>query len=142
LIVLDTTVLVYASGVEHPLREPARSIIRSIEAGTVDATTSVAVIQEFAHVYGRRRDRARTASLARDHATMLAPLLPLSPRHVESALALFERHSSLDSFDSFLAAAAISSVADALVSADHAFAEVEELPFVDLAGPELEALLS
>jgi hypothetical protein len=59
-----------------------------------------------------------------------------------SALALFERHSSLDSFNSFLAAAAISSVADALVSADHAFADVEGVPFVDLAGTELERLLA
>lgn len=125
------------------MRDPARRVIRAIEDGVVHATTSVAVIQEFTHVSSRRRDRASTTSLARDHATMLSPLLNVSQDHVEPALALFEHDDSLDSFDSFLAAAAIAAGSEALVSADRAFARVEGLRFVDLAdSAELDRLLA
>ena len=47
MIVLDTTVLVYAVGAEHPLREPNRRLIDAIATGRVDATTTAEVIQEF-----------------------------------------------------------------------------------------------
>jgi predicted nucleic acid-binding protein len=35
LIVLDTTVLVYAKGQDHPLREPCRALVEAIAAGNV-----------------------------------------------------------------------------------------------------------
>ena len=47
MIVLDATVLVYAKGVEHPLRDPCRALVTAIAAGDVVATTTVEVIQEF-----------------------------------------------------------------------------------------------
>ena len=54
MIVLDTHVLAYAVGAEHPLRAPSRSVVAAIEAGTLRATTTVGVVQEFAHVRARR----------------------------------------------------------------------------------------
>lgn len=143
MIVLDTTVLVYAVGAEHPLREPARRIVRAIHDASVHATTSSAVIQEFAHVFARRRSREQAAAIARDHATLLAPLLAVEPRHVDAGLDIFERNPGLTAFDSFLVAATISAGADALVSGDRAFAAVQGLPFVDLAdSTELDRLLA
>ena len=67
MIVLDTTVLVYAVGVDHPLREPCQQLIRAIADGTILATTTTEVIQEFTHVRARRRDRKDAAELARDY---------------------------------------------------------------------------
>lgn len=142
MIVLDTTVLVYAKGAEHPLREPCRKLIAAIAEGAVTATTSVEVIQEFVHVRARRRDRADAAALGRDYAELLSPLLPVAPEHLEQGLALFERLQGLGAFDAVLAAAAIDAGARALVSADGGFATVprlaHELP--DAAG--VAALLS
>lgn len=40
MIVLDTTVLVYATGAEHPLRAPCRLLIDMIAQGKVEATTT------------------------------------------------------------------------------------------------------
>ena len=54
MIVLDTTVLVYAKGAEHPLRAPCRELVERIAEGAVQATTSVEVIQEFVHIRARR----------------------------------------------------------------------------------------
>lgn len=136
MIVLDTTVLVYAKGAEHPLRGPCRDLIEAIAGGAVQATTSVEVIQEFVHVRARRRDREDAAGLGRDYAELLSPLLVIDHESFREGLALFERVESLGAFDAVLAAAAISTGAAALVSADSGFANVPNLSFVspDVAG--------
>jgi hypothetical protein len=130
VIVLDTTVLVYAKGVEHPLRGPCRELIDAIARGDIQATTSVEVIQEFVHVRARRRDRADAASLGRDYTELLSPLLVIGGEGLREGLGLFERTPSLGAFDAVLAAAATSAGATAMVSADSGFGDVPGLPHV------------
>jgi hypothetical protein len=142
VIVLDTTVLAYAVGTEHPLREPSRRLLTAIGEGTVTATTTVDVIQEFAHGHARRRPRATAAAHARLYATLLAPLLSPVEGDLVAGLQLFERDDHLDAFDAVLAATAIAHEAKALLSADRAFASVRRLPFVELGSREFDALLA
>jgi predicted nucleic acid-binding protein len=123
MIVLDTTVLVYAKGAEHPLRDPCRDLVTAISDGAVQATTSIEVIQEFVHVRARRRSRQDAAATGQDYAELLSPLLTVTREHLQQGLALFERVDRLGAFDAVLAAAAASSGAAALVSADTAFAD-------------------
>lgn len=132
MIVLDTTVLVYSVGGEHPLAAPARSIIEGIAAGTVRATTTIEVIQEFVHVRGRRRPRSDAADLGRRFATLLTPLVSPGPLELDAGLALFETIEQLGASDAVLAASAIAMGATALVSADGAFDEVPGLAVVRL----------
>jgi predicted nucleic acid-binding protein len=63
MIVLDTTVLVYAKGAAHPLRDPCRRLLAAIIEREVQATTTVEAIQEFVHVRARRRDSAGARAL-------------------------------------------------------------------------------
>jgi len=125
MIVLDTTVLVYAVGSEHPLRAPCRELIDAIAAGRVRATTTVEVLQEFAHVRVRRRDREDAARRTRDYLDLLAPLLVVGEDDLQEGMRLYVRSERLGAFDAVLAAAASRSSADALVSADAAFAEAD-----------------
>jgi uncharacterized protein len=141
VIVVDTTVLVYAVGTEHPLREPSRRVLKAIGDGALAATTTVDVIQEFTHGYARRRPRAVAASHARRYVTLLEPLLTPTERDLEAGLRLFERHDHLDAFDAVLAATALEHGAEALVSADRAFADVRRLRFVELGSARLDELL-
>jgi predicted nucleic acid-binding protein len=142
VIVLDTTVLVYAVGDEHPIREPSRRVIESVSEGRLHATTTPEVIHEFAHVRARRRGRRDAVGLARDYALLLAPLLTTEAAHVPQALVLFERHERLGAFDALLAATALAAEAEALVSADSAFGTVSRLPLVRLGTAELDALIA
>ena len=142
MIVLDTTVLVYAMGSEHPLREPCRQLISSIADGRLEATTSVEVIQEFAHVRALRRGRADAVTLAGAYSELLSPLLTVSGDDLERGLALFARHPDLGAFDAVLAAAALSRQARALVSADGAFAALDGLAHVVPNEAGLAMLLS
>ncbi|MGI8729196.1 MAG: type II toxin-antitoxin system VapC family toxin [Solirubrobacteraceae bacterium] len=125
MIVLDTTVLVYAVGSDHPLREPCRELIGAIASGRLRATTTVEVLQEFAHVRARRRDRDDAARRAGEYLDLLAPLLVVGEDDLREGMRLFARGERLGAFDAVLAAAASRSSADALVSADAAFAGAE-----------------
>jgi uncharacterized protein len=141
MIVLDTTVLVYAKGAAHPLRDPCRKLVGAIADGAIQATTSVEVIQEYVHVRARRRDRSDAVSTGRDYAELLSPLLTVTREHLRQGLALFERNRQLGAFDAVLAAAAAASDADALVSADGAFASVDDLIHVAPDAPGIAELL-
>jgi predicted nucleic acid-binding protein len=141
VIVLDTTVLVYAVGDDHGLREQARQIVEAVERGSVQATTTVEVIQELVHVRARRRDRADAAKLGSAYATLLSPLLTPTEESLREGLRLFEREPRLGAFDAVLATTAMAADAEALVSADRAFGAVRRLRWVDLAAEELGQLL-
>lgn len=136
MIVLDTTVLVYAKGADHALRAPCRELIAAVAAGQIEATTSVEVVQEFVHVRARRRSRMDAATLGRDYAELLAPLLTISVDDLREGLGLYESGDRLGAFDAVLAAAARTAGASALVSADAAFGAVMGLTHVvpDAAG--------
>lgn len=129
-VVLDTTVLVYAKGTDHPLRDPCRTLISVLADGRLEATTTPEVIQEFAHVRARRRDAKDAAALARDYAELLSPLLVIGREQLDHGLSLFETVSELGSFDAVLAASALDADAAAVVSADRGFAAVGGLDHV------------
>lgn len=126
MILLDTTVLVYAVGLDHPLAEPARAIVERIRVGDLRAHTTPEVIQEFAHVRARRRSRDDAAELARAYASLLSPLHVTEQHHLEEGLRLWSRAPGLGCFDAVLAAIAISLDAE-LISADSGFAQVPGL---------------
>jgi predicted nucleic acid-binding protein len=130
MIVVDTTVLVYAKGTDHPYREPCRELIGAIAEGRLPATTTAEVIQELAHVRARRRGRADAAALARDYVELLSPLLTITADSLSAGLRLFESTKRLGAFDAVLAATATAGGATALVSVDIAFAEVSSLTHV------------
>ena len=133
MIVVDTTVLVYAVGEDHPLREPCRAVVAAIEAGRLKASTTIEVIQEFCHVRARRRGRADAAALARSYAALFAPLLVVDAVDLAAGLELYERIELLGPFDAVLAAAARQRAAAALVSADAAFGRIDDLHHLDPA---------
>ena len=142
MILLDSTVLVYAVGDEHPLREPSRQLIEAIGEGRLRATTTVEVVQEFVHVRARRRDRRDAVKLGRAYADLLEPLLVVDGRDLERGLRLFERHPRLGAFDAVLAGVALDRGAQGLVSADTDFGGVPRLRYFELGTPAVDRLLS
>lgn len=122
MIVLDTTVLVYAVGTDHPFRKPCQELIRAVADSTIQATTTIEVIQEFTHVRARRRGRGDASDLARDYIELLSPLLIVEETDLREGLRLYEEGEGFGSFDAVLAAASHAAGAKAIVSADTGFA--------------------
>lgn len=130
MIVLDTTVLVYAQGSDHPLREPCQRLLTAVGNGAVDATTTVEVIQEFTHVRNRRQGRETAVRDARALLGFLGPLLTTDEAALRTGLDLYAASHRLGSFDAVLAATALTAGAEAIVSADLAFADIPGLGHV------------
>lgn len=137
--ILDTTVLVYAVGDRHDLREPAVALLQAVAAGAIRATTTPEAIQEFTHVRARRRGRTDATELAERYVDLLSPLLEITEDDLREGLALYRDADDLGSFDAVLAAAARRRGAT-LVSADKAFATVHGLRAVDLAAANVADL--
>ena len=140
MILLDTTVLIYAVGDAHPLRAPCRRVLAAHAEGRIEATTIVQVIEEVAHVRSRRKDRADAVALATRLAEAFEPLSATST-DLLLGLELFERYTELSAFDAVLAAVALNRQVEALVSGDPVYALVPGLRWCDPLTSALDTLL-
>ena len=134
MILLDTTILVYSVGADHSLRRPCSELLGLIADGSVRATTTLEVIQEFTHIRALRRTRADASALGRNYAVGLSPLAQPDLDDLLDGLDLFRRVTSLGSFDAVLAVTAHRR-GWSLASADRAFARVAGLSHLDPASP-------
>lgn len=134
MIILDTTILVYALGAAHPLRDPSRALVELVRDGAVRAGTTVEVLQEFVHVRSRRRSLAEAAARAREYAIGFSPLIRPDEDDLFRGLELFQGSEALGAFDAVLAATALRRQW-ALASADRSFAQVEALVHLDPSSP-------
>jgi hypothetical protein len=134
VILVDTTVLVYSVGTDHALRSPCRELLRLVEEGRVRATTTVEVLQEFAHVRARHRSREDAAAVARSAAIGLSPLVHPEFEDLMEGLELFQTSQRLGAFDAVLAASARRQ-GWSIASADAAFEAVQGLRYLNPASP-------
>lgn len=141
MILLDTTVLVYAVGGDHPLREPCTRLLQAHVTKDVHAGITDLVVQEFVHVFSRRRDRATATTAARRYMEMLTLVTP-TPTDLELAFDIYERHDRVGSLDAILAGITVGAGLDALVSSDRAFGTVAGLNWVAPGTPAFDALVA
>lgn len=139
-MILDTTVLVYALGEGHALREPCRRVIAAIREERLTATTTPEVVQEFVHVRSRRRSRGDAVEHGGAYRELLSPLVAVTEEDLALGLSVYERHEGLGAFDSVLAGVALERHAT-LVSGDASFSEVPGLRHVHPAAPQLDDVL-
>jgi uncharacterized protein len=128
---VDTTVLMYAAGSEHPLRDPCRQIVDSIGRGTIDATTSIEVIQEILHRGISIRKAAGSIDLATRTMDLFAPVLPISHALMRRVPDLARRYPNLDSRDVVHVATCVHEGITQIISADKEFDQVAELKRLD-----------
>jgi predicted nucleic acid-binding protein len=142
VILLDTSILVYAVGVEHPLREACRQVVGAVGEGRLTATTTVEVLQEFADVRARRRSRADAVSLVERYAALLAPLITVDADDLALGMREFREHAQLGAFDAVLAAVAQRREhVRGLASADAAFSGIPTLVHLNPADDDFAVRL-
>ena len=127
MILVDTTVLAYAVGTPHPLRDPCRRLLEAHGEGRVELTTTVEVLEAFLGIRAPGSTRDEAAELTRELATALRPI-PTTRTDLERGLALYAAHPDLAPGQAILAAVALGHDAEALVSADPALDAVPGAP--------------
>lgn len=98
-VFVDTAVLMYAAGTEHPLRDPCRDVLRRISDGELDAAISAEVVQEILHRFTRIGRPEAGTQLARAALDLFAPVLPITHATMRRVPDLLERHPALAARD-------------------------------------------
>jgi uncharacterized protein len=138
---LDSNVLLYATGGAHPLREPSRALLSAIAHGKVTSHLTDIVLAEFLHVRARRVGRTAAAQMGQDFVDAVTSVLPITDQTRARAFSLFASSSRLGSNDALIAAVALENDLS-LVSADQDFREVPQLRLVRPDSAEALALIA
>lgn len=136
-VFVDTAILMYAGGAEHPLRRPCRELLERVATGDVRAVTSVEVVQEILHRFRPSSVSDVGQRMARAALELFAPVLPITHRTMERALALaaLAEHDRLSSRDLVHAALCQEEGIAVIVSPDRGFDAVEGLIRADPSVP-------
>lgn len=116
---VDTSVLAYAAGGDHPEREACRRLVAAAAVGTLELHASVEMVQEFVFHRLRRVPRAAAVAQARQ-AGALCVLHPFDSAVLGAALDLVAS-CALGGRDAVHAATALRLGFDEIVSADRDF---------------------
>ncbi len=130
-VFIDTAVVMYAAGTDHPLRSPCRAMVRAIGDGRPDAVTNSEVVQEILRRYsaiGRRQEGIALATATLD---LFTPVLPVTHALVRRVPGLMERHPDLSARDAIHVATCLHEGIGEIVSPDRAFDGVPGLRRID-----------
>lgn len=126
-VFVDTSIIMYAAGSDHPMREPCVRFMRAIDDREVEATTSVEVVQEILHRF-RAIDRLDiAAALSRSTLDTFAPVLPVTHALMRRVPDLADRYPRLAARDLVHVATCIHEGITDIISTDRAFDSVREI---------------
>ena len=127
---VDTAVLLYAVGGDHPMRAGSRRIVAAAGNGQIELHASVEMVQEFVVHRMRRGSRPSAVRQARDVAG-LCVLHDFDRAVLRTALDLISDADTLGGRDAVHAATALQHGLPIIVSPDHAFDNVPGLRRID-----------
>lgn len=126
-VFLDTAVIMYAAGREHPLRGPCQEILERVNDRTLDATTSAEVVAEILHRFVALRQPAIGAAMARDALDLFSPVLPVTDAVMRRLPDLVLRYRDLAARDLIHVATCVEEGIVEIVSPDRGFDDVAEV---------------
>lgn len=128
---IDTAVLMYAGGVDHPQRQPCRRILDQIADGTLDAVTSVEVVQEVLHRFVAVRRPDLGLAMAQHALDLFAPTLPVTHAVMRRVPELVRRYPTLAARDVVHVATCRHEGIEEIISPDRGFDAVEGIHRID-----------
>lgn len=130
-VFVDSAVLMYAAGREHPLRSPSLRFLEQVANGSIQAITSVEVVQEILHRYISLRRPDLATIVAKDAQDMFAPVVPITHTLMRRVPGLADKYPHLQARDLVHVATCIHEGVTEIVSPDRAFDQVSELRRID-----------
>ena len=130
MILIDTNVLMYVAGREHPNRADSVSLLQRVADGDLDAAIDAEVLQEILHRYrglGRWEDGRRVYDLVR---ALIPDVVDIDAATMDRAAWLMGRYPTLTVRDAVHAASALEVGAEALCTWDTDFDAITEIRVV------------
>lgn len=130
---LDSNILMYAIGKEHPYKQPCIATLKQIEAEVVRVVTNVEVLQEILHRYhslGRPRVAATAFSALKK---LCEGILPVLEGDVDLAFDLLHESPQIRVRDAIHAATMQNNGLSKIISTDKHFDAVKGISRIDPA---------
>jgi len=130
-VFVDSAVVMYAAGADHPMRDACIRIMDRISSGAFPAETSVEVVQELFHRYLSLRRPDIATRLAEQTMDIFAPVLPVTHAVMRRVPELATRYPHLQARDLVHVATCIHEGITEIISPDQGFDDVAELRRLD-----------
>jgi predicted nucleic acid-binding protein len=127
LKLIDTNIILYSLGREHPLKEPCRSLVAKIASGEIAANIDVEVLQEVLYVYTHRNERAKGIEACRYLLDIFPNPFSVSKNEIFSAISFMDKYPSLISRDAIHASVVVNNKLKGIISEDSDFDMIKGL---------------
>ena len=129
-VFIDTSVIMYAAGRPHDHRDACRAVLTRVASGELAGVTSVEVVQEILHRFGRA-DRDVGARMAQGVLDLFGDLLPVDRQVVGATVARYRSRAGLSARDAIhVATCDVHAIAE-IVSVDTDFDAVDGVTRLD-----------
>lgn len=121
MILVDTNVIMYAAGAEHPNKASSLGLLRRVADGEVEAMMDAETLQEILHRYraiGRWEEGRRVYDLTR---TLFPTVLPVTAEIMDRARELMDRDETILARDALHAAVVLTQGLESICSFDRDF---------------------
>ena len=124
MILVDSNILMYAAGADHPNKAPSVDFLGEVAEGKVKATVDAEVLQEILHRY-RALNRWGDGKFVYDMARRIFPsVIPITAAIVDRARMMLDDYEALMARDALHAAVVVTHEFDAICSYDQDFDRV------------------
>lgn len=131
MILIDSNILMYAAGTDHPNKEPSVTFLEKVTQGEIDAVVDAEVLQEILHRY-RAIQRWAEGQLVYDLSRRIFPIvIPITAEILDRARDLLDDYDRLKARDALHAAVVLAQDLDAICSYDHDFDQVEAVERIE-----------
>lgn len=125
LMLIDTSIIMYAAGADHPHKLPSVALLQRVAAGEVEAVIDAEALQEILHRYraiGRWKNGRRVYDLARQ---IFPEVIPVTTSILDAARQILDTDSHIMARDALHAAVAITETMGAVCSYDRDFDRID-----------------
>lgn len=129
---LDTNILMYAVGSEHPLKSRCLDIFRKISEGEIVAVTDTEVFQEIAYRYWCQKKWETAVEVLKKYEVLFNEIYPVEQKDIHIYYDLLAEYDFLSPRDAIHAAVMKSHQITKIFTADRALAK---LPFFKTITP-------
>lgn len=124
---IDTNIILYSLGREHPLREPCRKLIARIASGEIAANIDIEVLQEILYVYTYRNERAKGIAVCRYLLDIFPNPFSVTKNDISATISFMDKYPSLVSRDAIHAAVVLNNKLKGIISEDSDFDMIKGL---------------
>lgn len=124
---IDTNIIFYAFGREHPLKARCRDLLNKASNGELTVVANAEVLQEILYVHWRRNDLERGGEVFDAVQGLLQEVYPVDMETMNEARTLLDKYPDIPPRDAVHAATALINDIPLIITADKHFAAIKEI---------------